>query len=63
MMDNEFVRGDTAPIPNRGTMVGSLPNMDTGGMDTGADAINRQGGLAGADSDPAFQDKTKDERI
>ena len=63
-MGNDVVRGDTAPMPNRGTMSGAMPNMDTGGMDTGPDAINRQGRPQGStDSDPADQCKTRDERI
>jgi hypothetical protein len=59
-MGNEFVRGDTSPIPNKGTGTGVENNY---GADISVTATNKQGALSGADSDPAEQCKTKDERI
>lgn len=59
-MENDVVRGDSKPMPDRGTSTGV---EDLYGADLGVDAMNKRGRLSGTDSDPAGQGKTKDERI
>lgn len=53
----DFVRGDAAPMPNRGTETGCQGDNGDYGADVSEKAINRMGGISGTSKSHSAESK------